>query len=592
MRSVSILGVLAAGLAGCGSPPPIDYAAEVAALVEEAWQHQVEQSAYLQVRQGRLIGELPDLTPERSARDADFARALKKRLERVPVERLAHEDALTVAILTWDADRVIDGAEHYWLNFPYTPYAAGFGFNFVHQQLAAHPFEQPEHGENYLRVLDEYAEQIEQLTAHIEGQVERGIYASRHALPGVTGFFTALRDGADAALTVADERLRQLAEAERRAFQAAVAQRLEERVVPAFDALLGLLRSESYQAAAPDAVGLGQYPGGEEYYRYLVRAHTTMEVTPEELHQLGLRRVAELEARMADIRQSLRFEGTREDFHRLLRTDPRFFAESPEAVEARFDEYVARIEPLVPDYFRRLPEAPYDVARLATAAEGSMTFGYYSAPTPDQPTGIYYYNGSKLDQRPQIWAGPLIYHELIPGHHFQVALQYENDNIPIYRRESFSATAYVEGWGNYGALLAGEMGLLEDPYDQYGAALFDMFISARLVLDTGMNHLGWSLERGRDFMARHTFQSDTEIATETLRYSTDLFGQALAYKAGLERLVELRARARELAGDDFEIRDFHDAVLGSGAMPMTVLEEHIEWYFGRAADPAQPSIKG
>lgn len=211
-----------------------------------------------------------------------------------------------------------------------------------------------------------------------------------------------------------------------------------------------------------------------------------------------------------------------------------------------------------------------------------MTFGYYQPPTPDEPVGRYYYNGSKLDQRPQIWAGPLIYHELIPGHHFHIALQSENEELPSYRREYLSASAFNEGWGNYGALLAREMGLLDDPYDRYGAALFDVFISARLVLDTGMNLLGWPLEEARAYMREHTFQSETEIATETLRYSTDLFGQALAYKGGLEKLVELRETVRGRAGGSFDIRDFHDAVLGSGAMPLTILERHVRWHFDRA----------
>jgi len=587
------IGLLLTVLTACSAPAPVDHAARVAALVEEAWQHQIAGSVYLQVRQGRLIGELPDLTPEQNARDIEFARSLKDRLGALPVAELAHEDALTVAILDWDADLVLDAEPFYWLNFPYTPYVASFGFNFVHQQLAAHPFDEVvAHPQNYLRVLDEYAQNLGQLRAHIEGQVERGIYVSRHALPGIVSMFESLEAGALDSMTVSGDRLGALDEDQRVDFEAAVAERLRASVLPAFDSLLEVLRSEEYLAQAPDSVGLTQYPGGDAYYRYLVRAHTTTEVTPAELHELGLRRVNELEEKMTAIRDGLSFGGSREEFHQRLRTDPQFFASSPQEVEAKFEEYIARIEPMVPEYFRTLPQAPYGVERLNPAAEASMTFGYYAPPTPTEPVGRYHYNGSQLDERPQIWAGPLIYHELVPGHHFHIASQNENRNLPMYRRESFSATAYVEGWGNYGALLASEMGLLDDPYDQYGAALFDMFISSRLVLDTGMNQLGWTLEEGRAFMAEHTFQSETEIATETLRYSTDLFGQALAYKAGLERLVELRQRARDLAGESFDIRDFHDAVLGSGSMPMTVLEGHIEWFFERGSDEQAPRVKG
>lgn len=573
-------------VSGCGDapPPPVDWTAEVAAIADEAWQRTLSQSPYLQVRQGQLIRELPDLTPRQAAENVAFARRLLSRIEAIPEAQLTHEDALTLAILRWDAERTLEGEPFYWLGFPYTPYLSSFGFNFVHQQLPVHPFSEPTaHTENYLTVLSEYAEQLEQLSAHVDGQVERGIYLSRHALPGVLGLFGSLREIARAVMPVADERLTGLDDDARAAFQASVEAAIADRVLPAFDRLLAALGSDAYRANAPDAVGLMHYENGETYYRFLVKLHTTMEVTPEELHELGERRVAELEAEMAAIREEVGFSGTRAEFHRKLRTDRQFFAASPEEVEAKFNDYIARIEPLVPDYFRTIPRAPYGVQRLNPAAEASMTFGYYQPPTPDEPVGRYHYNGSQLDERPQIWAGPLIYHELVPGHHFHIAAQSENESLPLYRREYLGASAFNEGWGNYGARLASEMGLLDDPYDRYGAALFDIFISARLVLDTGMNLLGWTLDEGRAYMAEHTFQSETEIATETLRYSTDLNGQALAYKAGLEKLLELRLRARELAGEAFDIRDFHETVLGSGAMPMSVLVEHVEWAFAEAA---------
>jgi uncharacterized protein (DUF885 family) len=572
-------------LTACSAEPEVplrDLAAEVAALAEEAWQHNVDQSPYLQVRQGRLIGELPDYTQENARENVAFWRSMLERIDAIPADQLEHEDAMTLAILRWDAQLASDLEPYYWLGFPYSPYQLGFGFNFIHGQLRAHPFTDPEaHPANYLTVVSEYADSLEQLRAHIEGQMERGIYMSKHAVPGVVGMFRAFAASIPEVMEVADERLADLSDEQREAFRGELEALISERVAPAFEAFLALLESDDYQSNAPDAVGLTHYPGGEAYYRQLVKLHTTMEITPEELHELGKERVAELEAEMAAIRDEVGFTGTKAEFHQKLRTDKQFFAESPEEVEAKFNEYIARIEPIVADYFRIQPKAPYGVKRLDPASEATMTFGYYQPPTPDEPVGRYNYNGSKLDERPQIWAGPLIYHELVPGHHFHIALQSENEELPMYRREYLSASAFNEGWGNYGAKIAGEMGLLEDPYDRYGAALFDMFISVRLVVDTGMNLLGWTLDEGRAYMAEHTFQSPTEIATESLRYSTDLFGQALAYKGGLEKLVELRAAMQEKAGDAWDIRDYHDAVLGSGAMPMVVLEEHVNWHFDR-----------
>lgn len=577
-----IIFLLVVALA-CAPPPdeaPRDLHAEVAALADEVWQWQLAQDSYFQVRQGQLFRELPDLTRAQAAEEIAFWRSMLDKVRALPSVELDHEDALTVAILRWDAELIIEGEPYYWLRFPYTPYMVGFLFNFTHQQLAAHPFSEPAvHTENYLAALGEYAALLEQLQAHIEGQVERGIYLSRHALPGVLDLYRSYRTQAETLMPVTDERLAAFEDEEREAFKASVAETLATRVMPAFEGLLGVLGSETYAANAPNAVGLSQYPDGEAYYRFLVKAHTTMDTSPEALHELGKQRVAELEAKMAAIRSKLGFEGSRDDFHQKLRTDPQFFAQTPAEVEAIFEDYIARIEPLLGDYFWHQPQASYGVARLSPAAEGSMTFGFYSPPTPDKPTGLYYYNGSKLDQRPQIWAGPLIYHELIPGHHFQIALQNENESLPHYRQEYFNAGAFAEGWGNYAAYLAEEIGMLPDPHEQYGAALFDMFSSARLVLDTGMNLMGWSLEEGRAYMAEHTFQSPTEIATETLRYATDLNAQALNYKGGLEKFLALRAKAEAQAGDAWDIRDFHDAVLGSGAMPMAVLEDHLAWYF-------------
>lgn len=577
---VAILALMSGSLAA-QPPAPRDFGAEVASLAAEAYQRNFDQSPFEQVRSGRLISRLPDITEAQVAENIAFAKSLLARLATIPENALSHQDALTAEVLRWDSEIAVASEPFYWLTFPYTPYVAGFDIAFVHQQLALHPFSDPQnHPANYLLVLGEYADRIDQLQAHLDGQRQRGIYLSRHALPGVIGLFKASRDQLPS-LEVTRDRLGALPAKDQETFLAAAGQLIQQRIKKAYDRFLASLESADYAAHAPDAVGLAQYPNGEKTYRLLVKMHTTLDITPEALHDLGQKRLAEIEAKLAGIRKELGFEGSQQEFHHHLRTDPRFFAKTPEEVEARFKTYIARIEPKMRDYFRVLPKAPYGVKRLDPAAEGSMTFGYYQAPTPDQPTGLYRFNGSKLDQRPMIWAGPLIYHELVPGHHFHFALQSENESLPPYRRGYLISSAFNEGWGNYGAVLAGEMGLLDDPYDRYGAALFDAFITARLVLDTGMNLLGWSLEEGRRFMAAHTFQSPEEIATETLRYATDLNGQALAYKAGLEKILELRERARAKAGEHWDLRDFHEAVLNNGAMPLAVLEKHIEWTFSQ-----------
>jgi uncharacterized protein (DUF885 family) len=235
----------------------------------------------------------------------------------------------------------------------------------------------------------------------------------------------------------------------------------------------------------------------------------------------------------------------------------------------------ARIEPVIDQWFMRRPKAPYGVRRLAPALEPVMTYGFYQRPTPQDPGGYYMFNGSKLEERSMLNAAALSYHELVPGHHFQVALTQENPRLSAFRKNA-AYTAFLEGWGEYASDLAGEMGMYADPYDRAGRLSMDLFLSTRLVVDTGMNALGWSRERAMDYMRAHTFESETQIGTESLRYSADMPGQALAYKMGSRTIRALRERMREQLGDRFDVRRFHDAVLMHGSMPLGVLEQHVE----------------
>jgi uncharacterized protein (DUF885 family) len=223
-----------------------------------------------------------------------------------------------------------------------------------------------------------------------------------------------------------------------------------------------------------------------------------------------------------------------------------------------------------------------------------MTFGYYQIPTADHPEGDYMYNGSRLPERSLLNAAALIYHELIPGHHFQINLATENTSLPRFRRDLFDVTAYEEGWGEYASSLAGEMGMYSDPYDRCGRLAMEAFLTSRLVVDTGMNALGWSRPRAIEYMKDNTFESDLQIGTETLRYSCDMPGQALAYMLGSRKIRELREHARAELGSRFDIRRFHDAVLGSGPLPLSVLARHIENFITEERvrslpAPAEPS---
>ncbi len=551
--------------------------AQVKEIADADWQHTLEQSLFLRFKFGLPIKKLPDLSVEQAWKDASYARSLISKIDAVPQQKLDHEDTLTLDILRWQAQTVVEGQKYYWLAFPVTPYVAGQSLNFVHQVLAGQRFKTADDLANYLGLADKYAALLDQMLAKIKGQDQKGIRLPKPEIPVVVALFSAHRANTEKIFGVQSSRLDGLADAAKSDFQTKLQVSIKERINPAFDRLLAFLQGD-YEQRAPEVVGYSQYPDGKAYYRYLVRLYTTLDLTPEQVHEIGLQRVAEGSRRMRQIRDGLGFKGSQAEFHQMLRTNPRFLAKTPAEVEERYMSYIRRMEPLIARYFAKTPKAPYGVKRLNPAIEASMTFGYYQPPTADNPVGQYHYNGSQLQDRSLVMAGPLIYHELIPGHHFHLASQNENTALPMVRREFSAAGAFNEGWGNYAADLAAEAGLLDDPYDQYGKAISDMFFSVRLVVDTGMNYFGWSLQRGRDYMKEHAFQSEPEINSETLRYSVDLPGQALGYRIGMDKIGELRRKAKEKSGDKFDIRAFHHAVLGSGAMPLSILEKHIDWF--------------
>lgn len=575
LLSLALLG--AAGKAPA-KPKPASASAALAAIVADYEKIQLEQSPVAQMQQGLAVKKLPDYTYEADARDAARLRALRERLARVDPKGLTHEEWLSREILDVQLARGIELHDHFWANFQLTPYSSPL--RPLVQVYTDFQFKTVQDRERYLDLLEQYARVVDQLRTNLETQRAKGILLPKAEIdPVVTLIRSFIRKPEESAFAVSSSRLQKFYPEGAQAFQGQVLKTVGSSVNPALQALAAVLDSPEYRQAAPERVGAGQYPGGPENYRCLVRLHTSLEATPEEIHKKGLEEIARLNGRLEEIRAKVGFEGDLEAFRQFLKTDRRFFVKTPGEVAERLMAPVRRIEPRIKDFFLRTPKAPYGVARLEPELEGSMTYGYYRQPAPGRPEGDYLFNGSKLDERSMLPAAALIFHELIPGHHFQISLQLESEGLPEFRKNSYP-TAYVEGWAMYVSGLGEEMGGYSDPYDLAGWLSNDLFLSSRLVVDTGMNALGWTREQAIDYMKRNTFESDTQIATETLRYAVDIPAQALAYKMGSGKIWELRARAERELGGRFDLRRFHDAVLGSGAMPMSVLEKHVDWWIG------------
>jgi prolyl oligopeptidase len=351
---------------------------------------------------------------------------------------------------------------------------------------------------------------------------------------------------------------------------------IKEQVVPAYQTLDFFFRTE-YLPMSRDTYGVSALPNGYEWYENLAAYHTTTDLSPDEIHNIGLSEVKRIRSEMQEVIDSIGFEGTFNDFLIFLRTDPQFYYETEDEL---FEAYLAtskKIDPEIVRLFKVLPRTPYGLKPIPKESAPDTTTAYYMRPAADgSRAGYYYVNLYRPEVRPKFEMEVLSVHEAVPGHHLQIALAMELEGIPNFRKYS-GYTAFVEGWGLYSESLGYDIGLYEDPYSKFGALTYDMWRAVRLVVDTGMHYKGWSRQQAIDFFKDNAAKTEQDIVNEIDRYLI-MPGQALAYKIGQLKLLELKQRAKNQLGDQFDIKEFHHAVLSQGALPLAVLEERIDDY--------------
>jgi uncharacterized protein (DUF885 family) len=547
------------------------------ALADQYWQRAVRNEHFLRTQLRLPVETIRPLDPDLAEEDASFARGLLDGLEAVDVAAIDHDRWLTYRTLRYIAWRTVGIATHFWLRQETTPFAGGAHFAVLSPVFAGVEFATAADVERYRSLLHQYAAFVRSLRAFLGGQHRRGIILPNAETDATQAAFEGYaRLAQTAALVPDDDRLTALSAGERAALQRHARAVIDAEIVPAFREIAAYLAGP-YREGAPEGVGLAQYRGGEEFYRHLVVENTTLTVTPEELQAIGLEHVGRLRERLDEIQSAVGFSGSRGEFKAFLGSDAQFFAATTHEFGERLERYVARAASAVPRFFRRTPRAPYGVDPLPTELAESQTFGYYDRPTPARPRGRYLYNAWHPERTSALGAGALICHELIPGHHFQIALQQENEALPDVRRYDSWETGFVEGWGEYAAELGGEMGVYETPYDWAGRIMQDLMVTVRLVVDTGMNVLGWNQERAMAYMRDHLILSEEQLQTESLRYGTDIPAQALAYKTGELKMLDVRRRAQERLGTGFDIRRFHSWVIDSGSMTLDTLREHVDY---------------
>lgn len=556
---------------------------ELNRVIDTHWQWTLSQHPEMRLDYGDRSGNhlWTDMSPEafasRYQQEGDFAQQLEQiepatlsssgRVNRSMLLRLirdsrtAYEDGLHLIAIDMRS-----GPQHRHSMIERLPLATLQDFEDWLARLRAMPEQLMQYQQLLERGIAEDRVQAQIVMSRVPGQIE-------NLLEGVatdSPFFKAFQNIPSDISSTENTRLRQEAE-----------QIIAEQINPALASLLAFLQRDYLPVAREP--GIGSLTGGKQLYARLAQHYTTTELTPDEIHEIGLQEVARIRAEMLAVIEEVGFDGDIAAFNAYLRTDPQFYYESAEALLEGYQAVSKRLDPGLVKLFGKLPRAPYGVRPIPDEEAPDTTTAYYMRPAADgSRPGWYYVNLYQPEVRPKFEMEVLSVHESVPGHHLQIALAQELTDLPAFRRNS-GFTAFIEGWGLYSERLGYDMGLYTDPYSRYGQLVYDMWRAVRLVVDTGMHYFGWSRQRAIDYFLDNAAKTEADIINEIDRY-IGWPGQALAYKIGQLKMLELRAEAEAALGEAFDIRAFHDQLLGAGATPLDVLEARMDQWLAAQLD--------
>lgn len=558
------------------APAPGSAAARLRQLIADDWEATLRREPMTATFTGdrRFNDRLAQVSLAAQERNLAEARALLARLRAIPRDSLSRRDQIDYDVFArLKEDEIAEGGFHGHL----IPITNREGFHTFFPELGDNvPLNTVEDYENYVARLRDFRRYAGEHVELMRQGIREGMVLPRASVEGIEATLDPhiVDDPTKSLLYAPFTRFPAGVPASEHARLAAAGRAaIAEGVVPGYRAFRDFMARE-YVPAARATIGASSLPNGQAYYAHRVRSYTTLPLTPREVHETGLAEIRRIRAEMDSVMRATGFTGTFPEFVQMLRTEPRFYVDTPERLLERTSLVLKRMDGELPRLFGRLPRMSYGIKEIPAYIAPRTTTAYYSQPAGDGTrAGYYWVNTYDLKSRPTYEIESLSLHEAVPGHHLQLALQQELEDVPNFRRFN-GFTAFVEGWGLYAESLGKEAGFYTDPYSYFGHLTYDAWRACRLVVDTGIHSMGWTRQQAIDYMAANTGLSLRNIENEVDRYIA-WPGQALAYKTGQLAIRRLRTEAERELGTRFDVRGFHDVVLGSGAVPLTVLEENV-----------------
>ena len=545
------------------------------ALLNDAWEWQLVQNPIFASSLGdrRFNDQWADGSLQAIENRQQDQRAFLDRVIAIDASQLSSEDQLNYDLFRRKLQTTIDGQQ---FKEYLMPMSQRRGIQSIEGNAERIRLESVKDYEDWLARMSKVASVIEQTRERMEQGRKEGYMPPKILMqripnqlaqqtvedPETSPFFKAFTKMPD---SMSDE--------DKTRLQASAKKIIDDTIVPAYRDFSRYF-NDTYLPASRDSIGVSELPNGEAFYEYKARLFTTTQMTPDEIHRLGLNEVKRIRDEMQLVIDELEFDGDFADFLHFLRTDPQFYYDDPDALYEAYLATCKRIDPELVKLFGKLPRMPYGLRPIPDNIAPDTTTAYYNGPAADgSRAGYYYVNLYKPEVRPKYEIEVLSVHEAMPGHHLQIALAQELEGLPNFRRYG-GFTAFTEGWGLYSEALGYDLGLYKDPYSKFGALTYEMWRAVRLVVDTGMHYKGWTRQQAIDFFKDNAAKTELDIINEIDRYLI-MPGQALAYKIGQLKMLELRKKAEQALGDSFDIRAFHDELLGAGAIPLEVLETRM-----------------